>query len=1141
VYEERREESSAIIVETNSKRDKIQEVITYIEERLDELEGEKEELSAYQKCDRAKRALEYTIYDKELRKAREQVDALEMQRADDASAVHALHERCQATQDDVEAQKEQLAAAEADVDRLERERASLEAERSAAVATRARLEVDVREMEERCLADTETQGKLEEKAAGLDAAIEKAKKELSEVAQPQYEQTREVLQAAEAEEASTSLAMNELLAKQGRGQRFKSAKERDAFLKDQLKGLSASVAGKTTVVEKLNERIKAAAAELKKGNAAVAQKEKDIKARQQALQELGAGIAAKTEQRHELAEARKSAWGAKQAADDSAKAWRDSLQKHERDYRSSMPKHIAMGLEAVAKIVKDEKIQGYYGPLIDNFTLTSTKYRVPVEVAANNALFNVIVEDDAVASRLIAKLSKDNLGRLTFMPLSQLAMQHLEYPSSSDVRPLMKVALRYDPKVERAMAQVFGKKLIARDFDTARQFAQEANMDALTMEGDEVNRKGALEGGFHDDRRSRLLAYAGIQDAKRELAAAVQAQETAAASSLEVDAAVAGIMGEIQREEAKRSNTKMEGGQAQLELKQLMEDLTSVEERQQRDKTEALPAAKQELTALRAQAESFQQELGTPLQQTLSTAEQAQLARLKKEQVVQQTAVKSAQEAHEAAVLARQRLQVLLKDNLLKQREAITAQLSSSSGSGAGEDSDVGERTLHLDMKTKELAQISREAEAAADALRKSAKAQAAAKEAARVCKKTLGDLKSQEAADAEALAEVEKQAEKQLNKRSMLVQKREENLRKIQQLGSLPAAELEEHAHDAVKDLMRKLHKCNQELTKYSHVNKKALDQYVNFSEQREALLERKTELDQGAAAIEELIDNLDRQKDETITRTFRGVSKHFKEVFKELVPQGCGDLVLKTSTNSGGGGGGAADEDGEDGDEGSGTLLSAKDSAEIGSSKSALGGVAVSDLVGVQVKVSFTPAGEVYLMSQLSGGQKALVALSIIFAIQRCDPAPFYLFDELDQALDSTYRAAVAAMIARQANAAQPTQFITTTFRPELVQVASKCYGISLQNKNSNIHALSKGDALSFVADLMNEEEAVGAQGADATMARSGRKRAQAEQPLAEEEEGDEDDDAESNGEEEEDEDAEDDEEEAASARSSKRKGRR
>ena len=94
----------------------------------------------------------------------------------------------------------------------------------------------------------------------------------------------------------------------------------------------------------------------------------------------------------------------------------------------------------------------------------------------------------------------------------------------------------------------------------------------------------------------------------------------------------------------------------------------------------------------------------------------------------------------------------------------------------------------------------------------------------------------------------------------------------------------------------------------------------------------------------------------------------------------------------------------------------------------------------------------GENYLMSQLSGGQKSLVALALIFAIQRCDPAPFYLFDELDQALDSSYRKAVAGLIKRQANNQDnPTQFICSTFRPEIVSISNQCYGIGLQNKVS------------------------------------------------------------------------------------------
>lgn len=92
-------------------------------------------------------------------------------------------------------------------------------------------------------------------------------------------------------------------------------------------------------------------------------------------------------------------------------------------------------------------------------------------------------------------------------------------------------------------------------------------------------------------------------------------------------------------------------------------------------------------------------------------------------------------------------------------------------------------------------------------------------------------------------------------------------------------------------------------------------------------------------------------------------------------------------------------------------------------------------------------------------------------------CDPAPFYLFDELDQALDSTYRAAVARLIQRQANSKEtPTQFIVSTFRQELVAVANRCYGISHQNKVSSLHHMVKQDAQLFIANLNQEEEAVG-----------------------------------------------------------------
>ena len=111
---------------------------------------------------------------------------------------------------------------------------------------------------------------------------------------------------------------------------------------------------------------------------------------------------------------------------------------------------------------------------------------------------------------------------------------------------------------------------------------------------------------------------------------------------------------------------------------------------------------------------------------------------------------------------------------------------------------------------------------------------------------------------------------------------------------------------------------------------------------------------------------------------------------------------------------------------------------------------------------------------MNQLSGGQKALVALAQIFAIQRCDPAPFYIFDEIDANLDAAHRASLAQMIERQAaevddegNERPPTQFITTTFRPELIHSGDKFYGVTHRNKASTIRTIDKTEALRIIAE--------------------------------------------------------------------------
>lgn len=98
---------------------------------------------------------------------------------------------------------------------------------------------------------------------------------------------------------------------------------------------------------------------------------------------------------------------------------------------------------------------------------------------------------------------------------------------------------------------------------------------------------------------------------------------------------------------------------------------------------------------------------------------------------------------------------------------------------------------------------------------------------------------------------------------------------------------------------LVKQLRVVNEALKKFAHVNKKAFEQYNNFTKQRDQLLKRREDLEKSAGSIEELVQVLDQRKDEAIERTFKQVSKYFEEVFEHLVPAGRGRLVMQKSVD--------------------------------------------------------------------------------------------------------------------------------------------------------------------------------------------------------------------------------------------------
>ena len=152
--------------------------------------------------------------------------------------------------------------------------------------------------------------------------------------------------------------------------------------------------------------------------------------------------------------------------------------------------------------------------------------------------------------------------------------------------------------------------------------------------------------------------------------------------------------------------------------------------------------------------------------------------------------------------------------------------------------------------------------------------------------------------------------------------------------------------------------------MKKFSHVNKKAVEQYTNFTTQKTQLQERREELETSSASIEELIETLDQRKDEAIERTFRQVSKYFGEVFEKLVPAGRGRLIMQKRTDQEAG----AESDEAEADE--------MDEDEPKKKKKS----SIENYTGVNIKVSFNSKSDEGLrIGQLSGGQKSLVALTL------------------------------------------------------------------------------------------------------------------------------------------------------------------
>lgn len=1024
MFEARLKESNKEMSSSQFKMDRIDESMEKLHQKLSDLQMELDQLKQFQALEKDKKVLEFNLFDRELASIKSQIEKLDekyeqilLESKGDISLLDSRENTCQTLQSSVDELASKLKIVSLDLTQSIADQKRV----TEAIVTK---EAAILSLSNALGYATEMAQEEREKIEASKNLIAKNKLELSELLLPQLAPLKDQESKLKMQLSDAFSMQRALFSKKGRYQQFSSKSERDQWIKAEIASLKkqiqdrnkkfklmdASIKEKTTL---LNE----VAHQLQQETNAIEDKTNDV-----ALGDLERQVATLKSELSMMGEERKSLL----RQEIKLKAMRDSAENELIDVNNKVTKTMGSAqlkaLEAVSGIATRLGMSSnVYGPLVELFSVPD-KYKTAVEVIAGNSLFHVVVDTDESALILMQELAKMKVGKLTFMPLNRIKPRGQAFPSQEeqDFIPLVKKIKTNNNEVDAAIAQVFGQTAICGNLQRGSELARQHGLNAITLDGDRVSPKGLLSGGYRQVKNSRLDALTlqrKKRDALRQISSDLE-KVTMKVSDIELKHQNASSL--LAETSKKLEEYKVAHDSHESEKNLLLSKKYSMES-EISSATLVRESDFLALAQLKNKRAQYEEELKSAFVDGLSNEDSEKLESVSKEAL-------EVEELYSNVIgeVSKLEMEISKREDVIANSEALIKKLEDISLA-----QETRDKHSELDIITAELRDLKKKAPEITENLDRIKSEQDSLQSQLDRQNSELDDLNRQQLQLLRKIEEVGKRSEKVLSKKAILDTRKNELQDMIQLLGMLPEEAFDKNRFQDVSsnDIYESLNSVNVELREYSHINKKALEQYNVFSREKEELNARKKELEVSKESIENLVRSLEQQKDSAIIKSFDEVSKKFSEVFENLVPNGKGELVMRRKEND--------------------------DGRSAGNS--------IENYMGVSILVSFnSKENEQQYIEQLSGGQKSLCAISLILAIQKCDPAPFYLFDEIDANLDTQYRSAVAALISSLAGSAQ---FICTTFRPEMLQAANKFYGISYGDKVSTVLQIAQDEALSFV----------------------------------------------------------------------------
>ena len=654
-------------------------------------------------------------------------------------------------------------------------------------------------------------------------------------------------------------------------------------------------------------------------------------------------------------------------------------------------------VKAVMRAAGARRLRGIIGP-VSAILKVEPGCEVAVETALGAALQNIVVENEAAAKAAIALLRSDNAGRATFLPLDTVQPGVFRGRLSGTAR-LASSLVQADARYDNIVSNLLGRIIVVEDINEASRVARDNGFRSrvVTMDGQVINAGGSFTGGSVQ-RSAGLFTRKQEMEELRIRAAKLQkdclaAQEKTDQCKEQVDALQAELTATASEQiTAANDRVRAEAEQKRLEVAAAQLETARNARRQEID---TLQAALADSRAKAEDAAKLQAELTAKIDRR--TAEMSRIAEGDDSFLTRQNALAQDLSAKRLEQVTRQKDAELAYSQIaaLEQRardaaarrtslEESVAALAARSDACRAEIADI--RQTRADSQTT-IAQ--KEAEIREATQKRLARQQAETETLAHA--RTAADSREEMSREMARLAERKAAAESEYDQTVA-------KLWDEYQL-SVSQAEVLCVEFDSLPALRAQVADLRGKIRALGSVNVSAIEEYKEVKARYDALVTQVTDVEESRNELSRMISKLSAQMREIFTDSFRAINENFGRVFAELFGGGEASLMLE-------------DE---------------------------------SDVLSSGIGIRVAPPGKVIKnLEALSGGEQALVAISIYFAILAVNPAPFCILDEIEAALDDANVVRFAQYLRRVSD---KTQFIVITHRRGTMEAANVLYGVTMQ----------------------------------------------------------------------------------------------